>query len=424
MRTLSLLLLPLLATPVLAQAPWDDGGDDGWGDAPSVEVHGLVETAVGGRIVQQSLYRNELLLGEVRGRLELGYAGERAEGRLKVDLVPDLVAAGVGVDVREALLIWRAADWLDVRAGRQTLTWGTGDLVFLNDLIPKDYVSFFIGRDDEFLKAPSNALRLGFWAGDTAIDVVWMPVWEPDLYVTGQRLAWYDPTTAAVVATPFSAPAPSLRWRNGAGALRIARSFSGVELALYGYAGFDGQPLAFDPAVGVPLHPRLVAPGASVRAPLFGGLVYGETVALLYTQDLDGNDPFVPNSRVKLLGGVERELWPKMTSGLQVLWTRLLQYDALRAAQPAGMVVPDQDQVWLTLRLRQQLLQDRLTLGLFAFVSPTDADAYIRPTISWQPVDAVALAVGANVFSGKNDWTMFGQLENNTNMYARVRYSF
>ncbi|RMF19338.1 MAG: hypothetical protein D6761_00615, partial [Candidatus Dadabacteria bacterium] len=341
-----------------------------------------------------------------------------------IDVVPDLVAKNVGVDVREALLIWRAADWLDVRAGRQTLTWGTGDLVFVNDLFPKDYVSFFIGRDDEFLKAPSNALRLGIWAGETAIDLVWMPLWEPDVYVTGQRLAWYDPTTGAVVANVFAAPTPALRWRNGAGALRVAHSWSGVELALYGYAGFEGQPLAFDPVAGTPEHPRLFAPGASIRAPLFGGLVYAETAALLYADDLDGTDPFEPNSRIKLLGGAERELWPKVTGGLQALWTRTLRYDELKANQPAGMAIPDQDHVWLTLRLRQQLLQDRLTLGLFAFVSPTDVDGYLRPTINWQPVDAVALTAGANVFAGRDAWTMFGQLEDNTNVYARLRYSF
>ena len=48
---------------------------------------------------------------------------------------------------------------LDVKLGRQVLTWGTGDLLFLNDLFPKDWVSFFAGRDDEYLKAPSNTLR-------------------------------------------------------------------------------------------------------------------------------------------------------------------------------------------------------------------------------------------------------------------------
>ena len=36
----------------------------------------------------------------------------------------------------------------DLKIGQQVLTWGTGDYVFLNDLFPKDYQSFFSGRDD------------------------------------------------------------------------------------------------------------------------------------------------------------------------------------------------------------------------------------------------------------------------------------
>ena len=37
----------------------------------------------------------------------------------------------------------------DVKIGQQVLTWGTGDYVFLNDLFPKDYPSFFAGRSDD-----------------------------------------------------------------------------------------------------------------------------------------------------------------------------------------------------------------------------------------------------------------------------------
>ena len=55
-------------------------------------------------------------------------------------------------------------------------TWGTGDLVFLNDLFPKDFVSFFAGRDDEYLKAPGDALRITHYSKAVNIDFVWTPV--------------------------------------------------------------------------------------------------------------------------------------------------------------------------------------------------------------------------------------------------------
>ena len=95
------------------------------------------------------------------------------------------------MDVRQAVIILRASDWLDVRAGRQVLTWGTGDLLFLNDLFPKDFVSFFVGRDDEYLKAPANALRLTFYSSLVNLDLVATPVFEPDRSITGERLSFF-----------------------------------------------------------------------------------------------------------------------------------------------------------------------------------------------------------------------------------------
>ena len=60
-------------------------------------------------------------------------------------------------DVRDLTLSFSAGASTDVSIGRQVITWGTGDLVFLNDLFPKDFVSFFAGRDDDYLKAPGDA---------------------------------------------------------------------------------------------------------------------------------------------------------------------------------------------------------------------------------------------------------------------------
>ena len=77
-------------------------------------------------------------------------------------------------------------------AGRQVLTWGTGDLLFLNDLFPKDFVSFFIGRDDEFLKAPSNSLKFSSFARAANLDLVWTPIFASDRYITGERLSFYN----------------------------------------------------------------------------------------------------------------------------------------------------------------------------------------------------------------------------------------
>ncbi len=66
---------------------------------------------------------------------------------------------------------------------------------------------------------------------------------------------------------------------------------------------------------------------------------------------------------------------------------------------------------------------DATPLSLFTFYSPSEDDAYLRPVIEYDWSDAVKLTLGGNVLLGP-DASFFGQLKNNTNVYARVRYSF
>jgi len=47
----------------------------------------------------------------------------------------------------------------------------------------------------------------------------------------------------------------------------------------------------------------------------------------------------------------------------------------------------------------------------------------MRPTVSYALDDRWTVFGGANLLAGKDDHTFFGQLENNTNVYAGVRYA-
>jgi hypothetical protein len=67
---------------------------------------------------------------------------------------------------------------------------------------------------------------------------------------------------------------------------------------------------------------------------------------------------------------------------------------------------------------------DKLELSLFVFFSPDELDTYIRPRITYKILDPLAIVIGANLMFGRDNYTFFGQLEQNTNAYARLRYSF
>ncbi len=390
-----------------------------------VELHGFVDFGAAARVVSDPLQPDDLLLSEVRFQLDLAHYGERAEFAFKGDFTSDGVSDGVEVDIRQAMVSLRASDWLDVRAGRQVLTWGTGDLVFLNDLFPKDFVSFFVGRDDEYLKAPATALRLTFYSALANLDVVATPVFEPDRSITGERLSFFDPGTGGLVragSVPLAQPTrPPREVGNGELALRAFRTVSGWELALYAYAGFTKQPLAVDES-GAPTYSRLASYGASARGALAGGIAHAEA-ALYDGSDDVGDAPTVPNSQLRGVVGYTRELVRNFNVGLQYYAEHTLDHERLLAASPAPEWEPSEIRHVVTSRLTYRMLQQTLTASLFAFASPNDGDAHLRPALSYDWSDGFAVTAGANVMLG-DAHTFFGQLSDATNVYLRGRYSF
>lgn len=392
------------------------------------EIHGFGELAVASRFLADPVISDDFVLAEARFRLDLSHYTDLAELSFKVDLVADDVIDDVVIDIRQAVITLHASSWLDVRAGRQVLTWGTGDLVFLNDLFPKDFVSFFIGRDVEFLKAPSNSVKFSFYPKPVNLDLVWTPVFTPDRYITGVRLSYFDSSVPGLVSAesmgqPLTAALPPKTIENGELAGRLYRTFGGYELALYGYMGFTKQPLAFDPSLDVATFSRLGAYGASLRGTVASGIGNLEGSYYDSVDDRAGTDPNVPNSQVRGLLGYERQLFADFTLGLQYFLQWNLDYDQLIANSPTPQFEPDELQHTLTLRMTYRFRQETMIMSLFAFVSPSDEDTHLRPSFTYAWSDAVTIDLGANIMAG-NEAGFFGQLEQNSNIYGRLRYSF
>jgi hypothetical protein len=431
----------------------EDGGGDSGAKAWGFQLGGFVEGLIAPRVVRSSASANEFVAAEARFRLNLDATHEIASARFRGDVYADGVDSRVWFDIRDASIFVRGGNWFSMRFGRQVLTWGTGDFLFLNDLFPKDFNSFFIGRADEYLKAPSNSVQTTFMMKKVGLDLIWTPIFEPDRFIDGERLSFFNPLLGEIQgdrttfvdaegnpqpASPIEPLFPEKRLRNGTIHGRLYGSAGPVELAAYGYVGFWPQPTALAGLPGDPANPpnvtyaRLGAYGASIRAPLGGGLINIEGAFYDSFDDRAGADPTTPNSQFRGLAGYERELFPKFQMGLQYYLEYTLKYDELTATPPPGgtpgsywpQYLPNRFRHVLTLRLTQFLVMDNLELSLFTFFSPDELDTYIRPRITYKIIEPLAIVVGANLMFGRHEYTFFGQLKENTNVYARVRYSF
>lgn len=419
---LAILLLPALS---LAQDdPWAD--EDDWEDETTgLTWSGFVEAGLGARLDSDAVVGADNTLEDLRVRIETGWRLRSTELGFRADLGYDGIEEAVIGDIRDLTASFTIGDRTDVRLGRQVQTWGTGDLVFLNDLFPKDFVSFFAGRDDDYLKAPGDAVRITRYTSSWNIDAVWTPVFEPDIYLTGERFSFFSPLAGNNVAPspPLAAVKPGKSLSDGEFALRLFRTIRGRELALYAYRGFFKQPSALTVSLQ-PTFAPLSSFGASLRQPLGPGLFNLEGSWYLSRDDSSGTNPLLPNDQVRLLAGYEWEAKPNFTVGLQyyVEWT--LDHDELTSNSLYPRFEPDEFRHLLTNRLTYRMARDRHTFSLFTFLSPNDRDFYLRPVYSYRHDDHWSLTVGGNVFGGDQPHTFFNQMRDASNAYLRVRYSY
>jgi hypothetical protein len=417
-------LLLLVPATLLAQDDlWDD--EDWDDDGQSSAWTGFLEAGVGTRTGSDRLVDQDATLQELRLRAESEWQRGKVDIGFKADAAYDGVESGWDFELRDLTVAFTVGDNLDFKVGRQVQTWGTGDLLFLNDLFPKDFVSFFAGRDDEYLKAPGDAVRITRFSDTVNIDFVWTPLFEPDVYLTGERFSFFSPSAGSNVAPqpPLSAKEPDNSIDNGELAVRLFRTVEGREYALYAYRGFFKQPNALTPALE-PTFAPLTTLGASLRRPLGPGLINVETAYYRSRDDRRGSDPLIPNDQLRLLAGYEWEAKPSFTVGLQYYleWTR--DYDRLIDNSALPEFEPDEYRHVLTNRLTYRAARDRHTYSLFTFFSPSDNDFYVRPAYTYRYSDQWTLTAGANAFGGDDRHTFFRQLQDASNVYVRIRYNY
>ena len=395
---------------------------------------GFVDVRAGVR-TQGDSEEQSASLGEIRTQLEFFRDREDDAYKLVADILIDPVQdqyavdleRGTGIlDLREANYIGSVSDAIDVKLGRQILTWGTGDLLFINDMFPKDWNSFFIGRDTEYLKAPSDALKASFYDSRLNADVVYTPRFDADRYIDGERISFYNPALGRITgdSNVVRAKIPNDWFSDDEVALRLHRIIKGYEFAAYGYDGFWKSPGGMDPVTGKVVFPRLRVFGASVRGYFAGGVAYAELGDYRSRDDSGGDNPLIRNGEYRALIGYERELAHELTGGLQYYLEHMKDYSDYKATLPAGSPRADENRHVVTLRLTQLLMHQNLELSLFIYHSPSDDDGYVRPKAKYKLDDSWLLEAGANIFYGNENHTFFGQFENNTNIYIAARYGF
>ena len=388
-----------------------------------IEWDGFLQSQAAGRLGNVACLETtecDVPAAELRGQLNAesrnGPGSMAFLGRF--DLVRDIALEDTQAETRELYGDWIAAK-ATARLGRQVITWGVADLLFINDSFPKDWVAFFTGQPIEYLKLGSDALKLSAYPGSVNLELV-LADFRPDNLPTARRFVFPDPL-------PPGLARHTVEPGHDADELEASARVSGY-LDNWEWAGYASRTHYRGPAWRVTgseivgRYPRLNTLGASLAGPVASGVLSLEAGYYDSVNDRSGTDPAVENSQYRGLAGYSQQLWEDATLGAQLYGELMRNHGAYRATLPPGSPARDRLRSVATLRLTQFFAHQTLTFNLFAFVGLSEQDRYLIPSLRYAFSDALWVEGGANLFGGRRDG-MFGALQDNCNAYVTIRYA-
>lgn len=393
--------------------------------AADASLHGFVQGNYSLNTAEDNPDGKDFKWSEERAQVKLEATADPFRLFVKGDAFHDNIDKHSILEFREGYADYTSEKW-DARVGRQVITWGVGDLLFINDVFPKDYEAFFSGRPMEYLKKGVDGAKVGIYPGFVNFELIATPYFEPNNYPDSNRFWMYDPMPSI---TNRETQNPYRDFHKAETALRVYRDVAGFDASLYYYRGFSRQPSAMPDNPVTPtritlFYPELSVYGASVQGRALDGVLSFETGYYDSRQDRHGTDPMIPNAQTRYLIGYQRQLWEDFTVGMQYYGEYMEDYTEYVQKLPPGFPQEKRLHQLASLRLTQFMIHQTLRLSFFAFYGLSDRDYLLNPEVKYNITDSVWLALGGNVFGGGKLWNQFGQFAKNDNVYIQVRYEF
>lgn len=398
--------------------------------AEELSLQGFFQTNYSVRVTDdnpQGAKQGNLILDEERLQLKGSYepSGSKMSLFIKSDFFHDWFEEDFNADLREGY-IDLAEDKFGLRVGRQIHTWGVGDLLFINDVFPKDWEAFYSGRPLEYLKIGVDSVKLDVYSDIMNLETIFISGFESDDLPSMGRFHFFDPYPNI---TDRALDKPATTFDNTEYALRLYRLIGNLDVSFYAHKGFFRVPAMkadnFDsPTTISHFYPELAVYGLSVQKNALGGIVGTEYGYYDSLEDRSGNDPGIQNSQSKFLVGYQKAFPEDFTVGLQYYIEVMHNYSEYKDNLPSSFFKKDEFHQYITSRLTKLLKYQTLKLSLFTFYSPDEEDFLFTPEASYNFTDNLQAVLGANIFGGENNNTQLGQHTKDDNIYVTVRYSF
>jgi len=429
MRALAVLAFALTAAPALADEPTLGGHIKGFAFQQLGEPHHL--DRVGSRL-QLAAWGDDGASFEYFAAIDF-----EIDSRLFTDDQP--ASRGQGFDIYPVEMYANLSRGpLELKIGQQFIFWGRMDLVTITDVITAwDYANM-ASEIEDYRLAPLAARLNWYIVDELMLDLVWVPLFRPNRIPTPE-------TMGGLPVTKGDPNLPSRHPKDGEFGLRLSHSVSSwaFDWAISGYKGFEKNanvsvsPIVPDPpAPPVPTgmlwtnsyHPLWMMGGDFAKA--IGPFVITGEAALKLTEDRDGLDPEVRNSRVDYAAGLTWTYSENLSINALYVAQVLLDYGrrqeraaltALMGNEPEFVARPWSHQGYVRVNAR---FFDDFGTQLMALYNVTYRDFFLLGFLFWDVADGLKLFLGVVGFGGENDSTPFGRQKDASRAFVELKYSF
>ena len=330
----------------------------------------------------------------------------------------------------ENYLDFSAGSW-DFRLGAQQIIWGEVIGLFFADVVSARDEREFLLPSFDIIRIPQWAARAEYFAGDSHLELIWIPV--PTFDRIGKPGADFypaplpSPTPASVAALFLDPEKPSRNLSNSNYGVRANTLVSGWDLAAFYYRSESTQPTFYRLDTGNPEQPFVFQPRYD-RIWQAGG-----------TLSKDLGEMVLRAEMVYANGQGYAVTTPSAPQGVAFLST----FDYIVSAEWAlpgdtRLNLQGFQRVFFDGGGRNNVIRsDGFGMGIFLSTKWTStlepqilwqqnfdhAGGLIRPRLNWYAAKNTAAGFGVDIFTGPSDG-FFGRYNNRDRVYAELRYDF
>jgi len=324
----------------------------------------------------------------------------------------------------------------DLRIGKQQVVWGKADGVFITDIVSPLNLTEFLLPDFDEIRTGVTAAKLDYYIGNSTIELIAIPQFTPTTRPAPNSIWYVQPEFPAPTTFDWSQSTINPSLENSEIFMKWSAITSKIDFDIMGGYTWDDNPtmhvqkhFAVDTTTMPPTpylssltitpeHHRLYVAGGSFSSEIKGVILRGEAAyyngKYFQTEDMNAVDALVQKDYLNYVVGLDFSIGSVKLSA-QFIQKYILDYST-------GMV-DDEINNMATGLIRYDMMRETLHLELFSYIGITGEDALIRPKISYDFDDSFNILLGANIFVGDRAG-QFGQYQDNTMVYTKIKYNF